>query len=206
MASPARGARVSLPRQRCLGSLVGWRTVGYDGDMSRLILNPRIARMSLLPLAGVVLCLVFPTGGCSMQRSPEMGGASSPEDIPILWQSSGTFSPIGRKVRVLARDAATLAQFPLTEIPVDFRTQMVLIAGLGPTPSSQQGIRIVRVWREGARIKVQERSIHPGAEQASGLEPASPWTAVVIPRSDLNVEGYVTRVPDGVLRDHPGSR
>lgn len=186
--------------------MVGRRIVGYDGDMSRFVLDLRIARLSLSPLAVVVMCLMLPAGGCSMHRSPEMGGGSSPEDIPILSQSSGTFSPIGRKVRILARDAATLAQLPLAEIPVDFQTQMVLIAGLGPTPSSQQGIRIVRVWREGARIKVQERAIHPGAEQASGLEPASPWTAVVIPRSDLNVEGYVTRVPDGVLRDHPGSR
>jgi hypothetical protein len=109
-------------------------------------------------------------------------------------------------VRILVRGPGTLSQLPLAEIPVDFKTQMVLIAGLGPTPSSEQGIRIVRVWREGSKIRVQERAIHPGAEQASGLQPASPWTAVVIPRSDLNVEGYVTHVPEGLLRDHPGSR
>jgi hypothetical protein len=123
-----------------------------------------------------------------------------------LWQKSGTHSRLIRRVSILARDRATLAQVPLAEVPVDFETQMVLIAGLGPTPSSEQGIRIVRVWRQGSRIRVQERLIHPGADRVPGLQPASPWTVVVIPKSDLNVEGYATRVPDGLLRDHPGSR
>lgn len=124
----------------------------------------------------------------------------------ILWQQSGTYSRINRRVRLLVRDPATLAQLPLTEVPVDFDQQMVLVAGLGPTPTSERGIRIVRVWREGSRIRVQERVIHPGDDQASGLAPASPWTVAIIPRSDLNVQGYESRVPEGLLRDHPGAR
>ena len=135
-----------------------------------------------------------------------MRDASAAEDIPILWQSSGTYSRISRRVRILARDPVTLAQIPVTEVPVNFDTQMVLIAGLGPTPSSEQGIRIVRVWRQGSKIHVQERPIHPGSERTPGLQPASPWTAIVIPKSDLNVEGYTTRVPEGLLHDHRGSR
>lgn len=152
----------------------------------------------------VLACLALT--GCTGATSGPSRDASAAEDFPILWQKSGTHSQLIRRVRILARDRATLAQVPLTEVPVDFETQMVLIAGLGPTPSSEQGIRIVRVWRQGSRIRVQERPIHPGADQNPGLEPASPWTAVVIPKSDLNVEGYTTQVPDGLLRDHPGSR
>ncbi len=135
-----------------------------------------------------------------------MRDATAAEDIPILWQRSGTYSRISRPVRILARDPATLAQLPLTEVQVSFDTQMVLIAGLGPTPTSEQGIRIVRVWREGSKIRVQERPLDPGGARSPGLQPASPWTIVVIPRSDLNVEGYSTQVPRKLLRDHPGSR
>jgi hypothetical protein len=131
---------------------------------------------------------------------------SAAEDIPILWQKSGTYSRISKRIRILAREPATLAQLPLTDVPVNFDTQMVLIAGLGPMPTSQEGLRIVRVWRQGQRIRVQERQIHPGSEERAVIEPASPWTVAIIPKSDLNVEGYETRVPPGLLRDYPGSR
>jgi hypothetical protein len=128
------------------------------------------------------------------------------EDLPIIWQKTGTYSRLARTIHLVARDAQTLAQLPLAEVPVDWTTQMVLVVGLGPTPTSQTGVRMARVWREGARIRVQERRIHPGAETAPGLEPASPWAIAVIPRSDLNVEGFVARVPKGAIGDHPGSR
>lgn len=145
---------------------------------------------------------------CGCGSSPSRAALEAPtaEDIPILWKKSGAYSRIARRVRVVARDHATLAQLPLTEIPVDFTSQMVLIAGLGPTPSSDQGIRIVRVWKEGTRIRVQERPIHPGLDPTPGLTPASPWTVVVIPKSDLNVEGYAACVPKGALSDHHGAR
>lgn len=144
--------------------------------------------------------------GCRGTAGAGARDMSAAEDIPILWQKSGTYSRISRRVRILARDPATLAQLPLTEVPVNFDTQMVLIAGLGPMPTSQEGIRIVRVWRQGQRIHVQERQIHPGSEDWAAIEPASPWTIAIIAKSDLNVEDYETHVPQGLLRDYPGSR
>jgi hypothetical protein len=99
-----------------------------------------------------------------------------------------------------------LAKLPIAEVPVDFKTQMVLIVGLGPSPTNELGVRIARVWHEGSRIRVQERRIHPGTLRSPAIEPASPWTIVVVPMSDLNVEGYVTRVPKGTLGEHPGAR
>jgi hypothetical protein len=171
-------------------------------------MNPRKCEHIFLLAAGMgvaVLACVTLTG-CTSPSGGMSRDASAAEDIPILWQTSGTHSRLVRRTRILARDQATLVQVPLTEVPVDFETQMVLIDGLGATPSSEQGIRIVRVWRQGSRIRVQERPIHPGTDRNPGLEPASPWTAVVIPKSDLNVEGYSTQVPDGLLRDHAGSR
>ena len=150
--------------------------------------------------------VLIPTCGCAANASRAAPEALPAEDIPILWEKSGTYSRITRRVRVVARDHATLAQLSLTEIPVDFDSQMVLIAGLGPTPSSDRGIRIVRIWRQGSRIRVQERPIHPGLDPTSRLQPGSPWTVVVIPKSDLNVEGYTAFVPQGVTGDHPGAR
>lgn len=121
------------------------------------------------------------------------------EEMPVLWQESGTYSRLRRGVRLVIRDAATLARVPLTEVPVDFQTQMVFVIGMGPTVNNEFGVRISRVWRQDERIRVQERRIHPAPEALTGVEPASPWTVAVVPRSDLNVEGFDTRVPPGLL-------
>jgi len=82
---------------------------------------------------------------------------------------------------------------------------LVLIAGMGPTPARGAGIRIVRVWRDGSRLRVRERRIHPGLDtEASGPgDAASPWTICVVPKSDLNVEGYAAQVPRGAVRGLP---
>jgi hypothetical protein len=121
------------------------------------------------------------------------------EELPILWSDSGTYSRLTRNARIVARDRGTLAQLPLTEVPVDFDTQMVLIVGLGPTAREASGVRIVRVWRSGSVIRVQERQMHPGSGGTTATSMASPWTVCVVPRSDLNVEGFKTRVPKGLL-------
>ncbi len=128
------------------------------------------------------------------------------DELPIVWQKSGTYSQLARATHIVVRDRQTLARLPLTEVPVDFNTQMVLIVGLGPTPTAQAGVRISRIWRDASRIRVQEHRIHPGSDQPAGFEPASPWTIAVVPRSDLNVEGFMTRVPKGALGEHPGAR
>jgi len=163
-------------------------------------------RPHALRIVPAVLLLGF--AGCAMNDGQPIG-AHEPapgEELPILWQKSGTYSRISRMIRLVARDRQTLAQVPLSEIPVNFETQMVLVVGLGPTPTNELGVRITRVWRDGSVIRVQERRIHPGTGGSPGLEPASPWTVAVVPKSDLNVEGFATRVPRGALTEHPGAR
>lgn len=154
-------------------------------------------RDPFLATVGLLLCSGCEFGG--RQESP-----SPPEDIPILWRASGTYSHLTKRIRVAVRDPAALAQLPLTEIPVDFETQMVLVAGLGPTVSDELGLRINRVWREGSKIRVEECRIHPGPEPKAGANPASPWTVAIIPRSDLNVEGYTDMVPKGAVSGTTG--
>jgi hypothetical protein len=162
----------------------------------------------LVQLLGGGWLLTVLLGAVGCQTTGVMDGADqlAAEEIPILWQESGTYSRLVRPVRILARDRATLAQVPLAEVPVDFDQQMVLIAGMGPTPHSGTGIRITRVWKEGRRIRVQERHIHPGLGEASGVEASSPWTIVVIPRSELNVQGYRPDVPARLLQAPAGLR
>jgi hypothetical protein len=65
----------------------------------------------------------------------------------------------------------------------------VLFAGLGRISNDRTDIRIERVWREGSRIRAEVRILRPAQPAESG-HPSTPWHAVAIPRSDLNVEGF----------------
>lgn len=152
-------------------------------------------------LRGMIAMLVGATTlvGCRLDTTSPTTVPAGAEELPIHWQASGTYSRLTKAVRLVVRDAATLAQIPLCEVPVDFRTEMVLIAGLGPTPRNDCGIIIQHVWKEGSTLRVLERQIYPGSHVSPGLRPASPWTVVVVPRCDLDVEGYSSRLPRGVL-------
>ena len=156
------------------------------------------------PLAASAAILIV-LSGCATIK-PNAGTPLPTEELVPVLEKSGTYSRIARAIRVVARDQMELARIPIAEVPVDFKTQMVLIVGLGPMPTNEVGVRIARVWREGTRIRVQERRIYPGGEHAPGLELASPWTVVVVPRSDLNVQGFATQVPKGALGEHAGAR
>jgi len=151
----------------------------------------------------LVLALVLHLIGCTQGSAGPRTAPPDGAELPILWEASGTWSNLARPVRIVAYDQATLDQAAPVPVPVDFSRQMVLIAGLGPTVGQDLGIRIVRVWREGSRLRVQERRLHPGAERPADLHRSSPWTVVVVPRCELNVEGYSSRVPPGVRSDGP---
>lgn len=137
--------------------------------------------------------------GCRLDTASPTTVPAGTEELPILWQASGTYSRLTKAVRLVVRDPATLAQIPLCEVPVDFRTEMILIAGLGPTPRDDCGIIIQHVWKEGDRLRVLERQIYPGSRIRPGFRLASPWTVVVVPRCDLDVEGYSSRLPRGTF-------
>jgi len=153
----------------------------------------------------VVLATIVPVGcgGPTSRPTPP-----SSEELPILWERHGTASHVARPLRVVVRDAATLARLPITDVPVDFETQMVLVAALGPVPSDRAGVRITRVWRQGDRIHVQVRTLHPAEGGPGAPVRTSPYHVVVVPRSDLNVVGFSATVPQGALAapSIPGAR
>lgn len=143
--------------------------------------------------------LVLVLGCTGQQKAQWRDDQEVVQELPILWEASGTWSHVTRPVRIVAYDAATLAQVPVADVPVDFDSQMVLIAALGPTLGQDVGIKIARVWREGPRVRVQEQRIHPGLDRSAVLERSSPWTVVVVPRCNLKIEGYTSRVPPRLL-------
>ena len=132
--------------------------------------------------------------GCGPRMTPPPEPPPEIQELPILWQKSGIHSHLARPTRLLVRDRATLARVPLTEVPVDFETQIVLVRGLGPTPDDRRSVRIARVWRHGSVIRVQEQMVYAEGSASDTIKPASPWTVAVIPRSNDNVEGYQVRV------------
>ncbi|UCD28789.1 MAG: hypothetical protein JSV03_17210 [Planctomycetota bacterium] len=156
----------------------------------------------VLFLRGVVLLLFF-MAGCTNVESETLSQQAGVEEVHILWEKSGTYSRLTRSIRIVVRGHSTLAQIPLAEVDVDFDTQMLLIAGLGPTTGGGRGIRITRVWREGLQIRTQERQVNSAFNRMTVIHHCSPWTIVAIPRSDLNVEGYSGRVPKDLLGEHP---
>ena len=91
-------------------------------------------------------------------------------------------------MQLIIHDEATLARVPIEEIPVDFDTEMLLIVTLGQVLSDQYHIEIDRVHRQGSKLHVETRLTRP----APGAPPviATPYCLAVIPRSDLNVEGF----------------
>lgn len=143
-------------------------------------------------------CLLAGPPGC---LRPDSGSpATAPtlparEDWPILAQRRGIYCGLRNRLRVVIRDEAHMAMLPVPTMPVDFDSQMVLFVTLGQVFSDRYGVRIERLWREGRLIKVAMEEIYPAAGEAGPPRPCSPYHLVVVPRSDLNVEGFATEIP-----------
>ena len=124
--------------------------------------------------------------------------------MAITWSKTGTYSDLHQPLRLVIRDSAGLAAIPVAEVPVDFRKQMVLVAALGAVPTEGYAIRITRVWRKEHRVYVDVRVTqpHPGGRPPRHAL-CAPYHIVVVPRSDLNVEGFYTRLPSDPRGHNP---
>ncbi len=127
--------------------------------------------------------------GCSLTGSAPP--VEQVEDLPILWDKAGSYCNRTTPLRLVARNRAEMALCPISEVPVDFDHEMVLAATMGRVLSDGYAIRIERVYRQGSVIKVDVRIYRPPpVSQPSDIRPACPYHVVVVPRSDLNVEGF----------------
>jgi hypothetical protein len=162
----------------------------------------KVNRMCIYALRGAARAiglLVIASACTAPAGSQRETRQESVKELPILWETSGTWSHLTRPARIVIYDAATLAEVPVAQVPVDFSKQMVLLTALGPTIGQDMGVRIERVWQEGPEVHVLERRLHPGLEQSAVSNRSSPWTIVVVPRSEVPVKGYSSRVPSGLL-------
>jgi len=142
--------------------------------------------------------LVPVCSGCAQR--PAGAGAVLVRDLPILWQTSGLHCGIRVPLRLVVRDEAHMVLLPIADVPVDFDRQMVLFVTPGLVPSSGYGVRIERVWQQGNVVKVSLRYLHPAQRVSQPFEPCTPYHLVVVPKSDLNVEGFVVEPPPDALR------
>jgi len=137
------------------------------------------------------------------QTSRIRRGGVAGEDLPILFQQRGTYCGVRDRLRVVVRDEARMAMLPVPAVPVDFSRQMVLFVTLGRVFSDRYGVRIERVWREGRVIRGAIEETYPPPGEAGPLRPCSPYHLVVVPRSELNVEGFATEIPARALEAAP---
>lgn len=135
--------------------------------------------------------------GCSVGPGATIEPIADGEVLSVLRERHGTFSSIDRRLRLVIHEPATLAMLPFTVDPVDFSTEMVLLAALGPTPGDDYSIRIRRVWRDGLRLRARVEVQFPPVDAPRSGSRASPYHLVVVPRCDLRVRGFEARVsPD----------
>lgn len=158
-------------------------------------------------LAAVAACLV---AGCNEINDRETPLPADGDELPIANQVSGTFSHEDRPMQLVIRDQELLSQVPLVDVPVDFRSQMLLVVTLGRRLSDKYAVRINRVWREGPVIRVDYQIDAP--PPGSAVTVSSPFCIAVVPRCDLNIQGFSPtlprrrpRLPEGLMeqRDVP---
>lgn len=148
-----------------------------------------------IPTAAVIA--IFSSGvGCTPDTDRIRTEPAEGADLPIVDQVQGTHCHETRPMRLVIRDAEALAQVPLAEVPVRFPEQMLLVVTLGRITSDQCSVRIRRVWREKGRLRVRYEVTPPPT--GAPLAMASPFCIAVVPRSDMNVDGFASTPPPRV--------
>jgi len=156
-------------------------------------------------LPGILLLVTAALPGCPPpEPMVDQSQTHQVDELDITWSTAGTYSELHQPLRLVIRDSAALAAIPVAEVPVDFNEQMVLVAALGAVPTEGYAVRITRVWRDRRRVYVDVRVTQP---QPDGKPPkhalCAPYHIVVVPRSDLNVEGFSTRLPSDPRGHNP---
>ena len=160
----------------------------------------RSARWRLCLVPSVFAFFIPSIAGCYSNRGPDLheprlANAGYGDDLPILAEVSQIRSGIAKPLRIVIYDYSSLAQFPLLELDVDFSTQMVLLAAMGPASSEHCKTRIESVWIEGGEVQVEITEVYPDAGDKRTPAIASPLHAVVVPRCELPVAGFTSRIP-----------
>lgn len=154
-------------------------------------------------LAVILAICVAGMGGCVSSKRPAhdpqlLSGVAYGDNVPILSELAQLQTRIAKPLRIAIYDYPSLSQFPLLELDVDFSTQMVLLAAMGPASSRDCEIHIDRVWMGDHRLEVDVTEYYPESDAPRSPAIASPIHAVVIPRSELPIAGFTSRIPKGI--------
>ncbi len=112
------------------------------------------------------------------------------EAMEPLRERVGTFSNLSRRVKWVIHSPGELALMPVDVGPIDFEREMVVLVGMGPTPSPDYAVRLKRLVRDAGVLRAEIEYLYPPDGAAGSASPASPYHAVVMPRSDLRIEGF----------------
>lgn len=145
-------------------------------------------------VVGLALVILGPVAGCANQGQGFFRGDPPPdiEEYAILYQKAGKYCGAKQEMRLVVRDQAHMAFVPVGDVPVDFNTQMVLFVTLGQVYSESYDIQIDRVWRQDRLVRVGITKTYPQSGEMGYPHPTSPYYLVVVPKNDLNVEGFAT--------------
>ena len=139
--------------------------------------------------------------GCSQTKPADNGLIPDGADLPVLRETSDSFSNIAMPLRIVMYDRATFSQFALRPLNVDFDREMVLLAAMGPASSPECAVRIRRVWRDGRRLRVVVECSYPDASVPRRAGSSSPYHAVVVPRCELPIAHFSSVIPQRAFLD-----
>lgn len=151
-----------------------------------------------------VLAIIFVSGlGCVSNRGSQhdaqtLTDVAYGDELPVLDELAQRQSRIAKPLRIVIYDYPSMSQFPLLDLKVDFSTQMVLLAAMGPASSMDCEIRIDRVWMGVNRLEVEVTEFYPPSDAPRSPATASPIHAVVVPRCELPITGFTSRIPKSI--------
>ena len=158
------------------------------------------ARQRGIYLAVALVVWIAPSG-CTQVRPHASDPLTDGQELPILSETVGSFSNIAKPLRIVIYDGATLSQFVLGTLDVDFDRHMVLLAAMGPAASPDCSVRIRRVWRDGSRLRVEVEQSYPDPSAARHPASASPFHAVVVPRCEMPIDRFSGLIPGRAVAD-----
>ena len=136
--------------------------------------------------------------GCS-DAPVDMISAQEGLHVPILRETRGAYSPIARPLRTAIYSAGQAALFPIELPEADFTSEMILVAAMGPAPDPVCTIQIHSVRRRGNRLRAEIEQRYPPARRRRRHGSASPYHAIVIPKTPLPIEGFSAELPFGAF-------
>lgn len=155
-----------------------------------------VTRQFGLWVTGLVLLAMVMSAGCVEGKGLWQAKDPIPyiQEFPVHYSKPGKYCGAKHPLRLVVRDQGHMAFVPVSDIPVDFDKEMVLFVTMGQVYSDAYDIRIDRIWQQNQIVKVGITVTHPEPGEMGAPQPCSPYYLAVVPKSDLNVEGFVTEI------------